>query len=202
MKSMKNLIICPSIRPDLQKTMVESIAETSVDSDLVVDATPGSTTQIINRIFNSHPNYEFYTVTNDDFIFRTKEWDKILMESLKNGGVAYGNDLFQEENQATTFMVSGNIAKALGWLQYPKLNFLYGDTIWTLLARAANCLHYHPQVVIEHVHWENGKRTKDLVSCVTNSMAMYQSDRLEFCHWLDQQARLNIDTIREALNAG
>lgn len=195
---MRNLVICPSIKPHLVRQMLWSFHETAKDSDIIIDDTPGVITPIINKIFRDNPGYEWYTVTNDDFVFRTEGWDVMMM---KEKGLHYGNDLFQGESLPTCYMVHGEIAHSLGWVQCPMCDHLYSDLIWLNLAKMAQCLYYHSDVVIEHVHYENNKREKEESDFKVNNAYTKERGKANFLKWLVHQSHKDVQTIREVLNA-
>lgn len=110
------------------------------------------TTEIINRCFDEHNNYEFYSVTNDDIIYLTEGWDEALCQKMK---ISCGQDDTMVEKYGNhyignikpgefpiTSVIDGDICRELGWLQYPELIHSCGDNIWFWIGKRANCL-YH-----------------------------------------------------------
>lgn len=193
----KILTVCPTKnRAEICARMVKSFNKTTrFDNDLVlalniddeqmslyqeikehkVAVKANSTvTKIINDIYEMYPNYDYYHITNDDVIYHTDGWDYKLTNVLEEygDGVAYGNDLFQGENCPTFPMISGDIVRKLGWLQYPALNRYCGDVVWKELCKRAECLYYLDQVIIEHKH--DGKYDLDV----------NKSDMMVFANWL------------------
>lgn len=121
----------------------------------------GCVGKAMNEAFKAYPNYKFYAHINDDHHFRTKGWEEMVMEALKNGGFAYGNDLLQGEKLASAVIISGDIVRKLGYMAVPELTHLYLDDCWMDLGRKINKLFYLPEVVIEHMHPGAGKATMD-----------------------------------------
>lgn len=161
-------------------------------------------TEIINEAFKRYPDEQFYCVTNDDFVFHTEDWDLKLMEQIdKNGGtgIAFGNDLLAGPNLPSCSVISGNIPRALGWLQYPKLTHLFGDTIWGTLARQAKCLFYRHDVVIEHRHFMSKKVPRDAIYHKTNSEEMYRQDEAAYVKWFKSQMPTDVATLKGLMNA-
>ncbi len=219
------LVICPSRgRPAALARMIESFKETSTESTLVVlldNDDPKLTeyqdtikdtaytieprrsiTDIINERFQSQKNeYEFFSVSNDDFIYRTSNWDTKLIETIeKRGpGIAYGNDLLAGEVIPTTSIVSSQIVKALGWLQMPRLKHLFNDNVFKYLGQKCRCLYYMPEVIIEHMHFFNGKAEKDLTYEISNSMMMYKHDEEAFMEWVNKDAPNDVIKVRSAI---
>lgn len=219
----KLLVICPSRqRPEKCKEMYDSFMRTSKMADLricvdyddpdlakyvelfvdnlsiaKVDLT---VTNFINIVWQEFTGYEYYSVTNDDFIYHTDGWDlKLIGEIVLHGkyGIAYGNDLLQGVTLPTTSIVSAEITKALGWLQMPKLMHLFGDNVWKLIGSAAQCLYYRPDVIIEHKHYFSKKVDKDETFNKTNSREMYDLDSNAFLDWHATQAKDDIEKVKK-----
>ena len=145
----KLLVICPTRqRPQKLGKLLETFkAKTSENTGLLVcldDDDPNlveyqkllgyqtayiiqprkNITQIFNHVVNELcPDYEFYSPTNDDFEYLTKEWDNELIGRIaREGGwgIAYGDDrgsparVKEAARFPTTSVISGNIVRALG----------------------------------------------------------------------------------------
>jgi hypothetical protein len=106
----KLLVICPSrIRPDRIQNMLRSFDETkSEGTDIIIyisDCDPrleeykvaleGRRYEIGKRLFPSavcnylarkYPDYLYYADVADDHIYRTKNWDKILIDEIESHG--------------------------------------------------------------------------------------------------------------------
>jgi hypothetical protein len=215
---MKNLVICPSRgRPEQFKRFLESFKNMSRCSDLmaivdesdkflpyylntyqncIVNNTSRNVTELINMGFNLKPDYEFYTVTNDDFVFKAEGWDTTL---CRKGYISYGNDLCAGESLPTTYVVDGDIVRALGWLQLPKLSFMYGDSVWKFLGQAIHRIKYRQDVIIEHNHWCNLKAEVDETYRRTNAPEVYKADYEVFKTWLQSQKDDDVGKIKFAL---
>lgn len=161
------------------------------------------TTEIINSHWNNSAEiYKYFSTTNDDFIYRTKNWDlKLVSEiKLKGGiGIAYGNDLLQGVNMPTTSVISREIVEALGWLQMPRLTHLFGDNVWHVIGKACNCISYRQDVIIEHIHAFSNKVGKDETFNRTNSQEMYRKDEQAFIQWLKEESKEDIEKVKEAI---
>lgn len=219
----KCLVICPS-RERLEKLqkMAESFkAKTSPQSALLVcldDDDPQiekykqflgknfayyigqrkTTTEIYNYILKVFPDFKYYCLTNDDFVYLTAVWDVKLMGRIEEGdgwGVAYGDDRIAGERLPTTPMISGNIAKTLGWLQLPSLKHLYGDRVWRALSRGLGRLFYEQNVIIQHEHPLDNKTAGDATFERTNSKQMYEVDRDAFDRWLKGTSKQDISKV-------
>lgn len=114
----------------------------------------------------------------DDHRPRTKGWDKLYLEALRElgTGMVYGDDLLQRQNLPTQIAMTSDIVRALGWMAPPDLVHLGVDNWWLELGRAAGCIRYLPDVVIEHMHPVAGKADWDDGHRRVNHPAMYQRD--------------------------
>lgn len=182
---MRILIVLPTVYPEKMKLMLHSMELTkSIHSDFV-SWSYGTVTHAINHIFKSNPNYDFYMIINDDIEFKTLLWDSKL---AKKGKITWGNDLFQGDNLCTFPMIDGDIARALGWLQCPRINRYYGDMVWKEIGKQLGILEYIPEVVIEH-KWEGVSHPGD-----------NKDDRLAYVKWLAYESYYDINRVREVLN--
>lgn len=202
LKMNKNLVICPSLfRTEQLKTMVESFYKTSCCSDLIILTNKGSITKLINSV--NFDNYQYISVTNDDFVYHTPAWDSFLINKieLKKGyGIAFGDDGTSNSQLPTTAVMSSVIFKALGWIQLPTLEHLCGDLVWQYIGKKLDCLYYDHNVKIEHRHFLFNKSKKDVVYEKTNSKEMYQKDNEAFRHWVRNDSIEDINRIRKALD--
>ena len=165
------------------------------NNTLLIDSETETTTTAINKAFRDNPDYDFFHVTNDDVIYQTIGWDKIL---TSKPGINYASDLFQNENHPTFPMISGDIVRALGWLQCPAVEYLYGDTAWKLIGDRIGCLNYFPDVIIEHKHFLKTNHT-DMVYAKTNSQEQYQKDQAGFFKWISCDSNNDIEKIKGVL---
>jgi len=107
------------------------------------------TTEIINRAFEEFNNYDYYSITNDDIVYITPGWDE-LATPLKitswiedNATKKYGADFIGNINPSTfpyVSIIDGDIARAVGWMQYPPLVHSAGDNIWYWIGRRTDIL--------------------------------------------------------------
>lgn len=153
-------------------------------------------TEIFNNVFKKFNEFGWYSCGNDDFVYRTEGWD----EKLRVNGISYGDDGFHGEEVAVTSIIRGDLPRALGWLQMPKLIHLYGDLVWQDIGKALGNLYYFKDVYIEHKHFMNGKAEKDKVYERTNSVEMYRGDLIQYAIWKTQRSSKDIQTIKEHLH--
>lgn len=156
-------------------------------------------TQIFNAIaLNSDNDYQYYMPINDDFVFNTPGWDTLLIEEIeKHGkGIAWPNDLFQNTYPSTS-VISGDIVKALGWLQMPTLTHLCGDIVWATIGQKVDCIYKCSDVIIEHKHFVTGKSESDSISNKTNSKEMYDKDWAAYNQWLEINSNEDIEKVKK-----
>ena len=135
--------------------------------------------------------YQTITFMGDDHLVRTVGWDEKLYKPIeKRGyGLAYGNDLFQGQNLPTAVMMSTNIIKALGFMAPPKLIHLYMDNFWMALGNILDCIDYHHDVIIEHMHYMNGKSEADAQYHEVNSSEVGNHDADEFRRYMEENMK-------------
>lgn len=131
----------------------------------------------LNRLAIEYaPHYDAVGFLGDDHIPRTPRWDERLADAL-DGGLAYGNDLFQGERLATAVLQSSRIITTLGQFHPPQLVHLYLDDYWVALGKGIGRLTYLPDVILEHVHFTNGKSASDLTYAEANSPDNQRNDQ-------------------------
>jgi hypothetical protein len=116
-----------------------------------------------------HPNIKYYGEVNDDHIYRTKGWDKVLIESIekKGGGwgVACGQDLINNDwykhRHPSACVISGNMVRTLGHFVLPTLRHMCTDNYLRDISEGINRLFFCPEVIVEHCHKINGRAGND-----------------------------------------
>ena len=135
----------------------------------------------------------------DDHRFRSVGWDVVISHTLRNGGMAFGNDLARHDIPTEVF-ISSDIVQALGWFCLPGAKHLYLDNTWAQVGREAGCLTYLPDVIIEHVHAFFGKAEMDEGYRRVNHPTMYEHDAKIYREWNESgQAARDIETVRRVL---
>ena len=160
--------------------------------------------QIYNYVANIlYPNFEAYMPSNDDFVFLTNLWDiKLLTKMREHGGwaIVFGDDRIQGENMPTTPVISGNIVRALGYLQLPSLTHLFADNAVKVLGQGLGRIYYESQVVIQHKHFADKKTQHDIISLRTNSPQMYETDQKALKLWFQKFAKADISRVVAAIH--
>lgn len=114
----------------------------------------------------------------DDHCPRTFGWDERYLEALRElgTGMVYGDDLLQREKLPTQIAMTSDIVRALGYMAPPELVHLYVDNFWLDLGRAAGCIRYLPDAIVEHRHPVAGKAPWDPGYARVNDSALYAAD--------------------------
>jgi hypothetical protein len=121
----------------------------------------------------------------DDHLPRTAGWAQIFDDHLRRAGtgIVYGDDGYQGENLASSWVMTADIVRALGRMVPAPVDHLYCDNAIMDLGRAAQCLAYLPGVVIEHVHPVAGKTETDEQYERVNGREQYRRDRPAYRRW-------------------
>jgi hypothetical protein len=148
-------------------------------------------------------DYLFFTFLGDDNIVTTEAWDVAMSLTLaqKGYGIAYGNDMFQEDKLPTSIMITTNIVKALGFMAPPQQKHLYADNFWQALGKGLGSYYYFPSVYWEHLHFYNKKADKDIIYIEANSKERYDKDRKSFQKYMKKHYVNDVLRVKEALNA-
>lgn len=133
-------------------------------------------------------DYDYICSMGDDVIPRTGGWDTKLCEALGDKpGIAYGNDLYQGENLPTHPVISSSIVRALGYVAPPALNHLFLDNYWLAMGQALGNLKYLPDVILEHMHYVNGKAPHDERYAAVNGPEKHNRDQGIFAEYMATQ---------------
>lgn len=144
--------------------------------------------------------FTHYASLGDDHLPRTRGWDDTLMRAADRSGpgISYGNDLAQGENLATAPVINVKIVRALGWMCYPKCQHYLVDNIWIDLGRAAGCLTYCPDVVVEHLHPAFGKGTMDATYADAGGFSVDHPDYRAYLEWQRTGRSLDVAKVQAA----
>lgn len=121
----------------------------------------------------------------DDHVPRSDGWaDSILLSLAFMGtGWVYPNDGHRGEKLATAWAQTFDTVRALNRIVPCLTTHLFSDNSIMELARAADCLRYLPQVLIEHMHPLAGKAGRDDSYRRTSSKEMWFHDQARFNRW-------------------
>jgi hypothetical protein len=138
----------------------------------------------------------------DDHLPRTYNWAQRYLDELRDlgTGIVYGDDGYQHENTPTQWAMTADIPRALDRRMVPApVEHLYCDDAVRDLGRAAGCLRYLPDVLIEHVHPSAGKADRDGQYVRVNSPAQYAKDRPAYRQWLTGGLDRDASAVRALL---
>jgi hypothetical protein len=99
----------------------------------------------------------------DDIVPRTEKWDVALADAAGFHGVAYARDLDVDERFANHPVIGVSLLREVGFLVLPGLRRLYIDTVWHDIGTKRGVLRFCPAVILEHLHFSNGKAEFDEV---------------------------------------
>jgi len=124
--------------------------------------------EVLNYIYYKNKGYKYYADINDDHVYKTVGWDKILTDAIeeKGGwGIACGADLvngdWYEFQRPSAVVVSANILKVLGYWIDPCFEHIGCDDFHKHIAKATNLI-YLEHVITEHKCFNHvHKRVKD-----------------------------------------
>ena len=114
----------------------------------------------------THTQAEILMYGSDDIIFKSKNWDKKIRESLnefdRKFGLIFPNDLSSHSGKIATHGFVNRIwLDTLGYLLPPYFVDTHTDLWITELARKLNRLTYLDDIVIEHKQYRQGKANFD-----------------------------------------
>lgn len=101
------------------------------------------------------PNCKYYQEVNDDHIYQTVGWDKLLVDALEQRGQGWGiacpNSLIDKSPSA--YMISGNMVRTLGWFILPGLRHNSGDCSTFMIGNGLKRLFHVEEAHIYHKSW-------------------------------------------------
>jgi hypothetical protein len=154
----------------------------------MVEALNGAAAAYADALFGMTPPFALGFM-GDDHRPRTRGWDTTYLDTLSavGTGIVYGNDLLQGRNLPTQCAMTADIVRALGYMAPPALRHMYVDNFWLELGRAADCIRYLPDVIVEHRHPVAGKAEWDEGYRRVNDVAVYSQDEATFRDFLREQ---------------
>ncbi|MGW4422533.1 hypothetical protein [Streptosporangium sp. NPDC004631] len=147
------------------------------------------------------PNHFAVGFMGDDHRPRSRAWDQRYLDELHDlsTGIVYGDDLLQHDRLPTQVAMTSDIVQTLGWMAPPDLVHLWVDNVWKDLGQAIGRLRYLPDVVIEHMHYLNGKATEDDRYREVNDSAAAETDRLAYAAWLEHDMPADVEKLKALL---
>lgn len=192
-----------AVDSDDLKTYNGLMAEVAgVNNVKVVVANPMGMNATLNHWANWFaPDYDYITFMGDDHLPQTPGWDTQLAKAIGDKpGIAYGNDLLQGKNLPTAVTISAGIVEALGWMAPPPLKHLFMDNFWLELGEGLENVNYLPDVIIEHLHYTNGKAEADERYLAVNNSIIHLADEEYFIYYRNNHFRTDLRTVLEHFN--
>jgi hypothetical protein len=143
------------------------------------------------------PDYDYICFMGDDHLPQTFGWDVKLAEAIgTEAGMAYGNDLLQGENLPTAVVISSKIIRATGFMAPPNLKHLFLDNYWLAMGQALGNCNYLPDVIIEHLHYTNGKAEHDERYAAVNNSEMHNGDQAIFAEYIATEFLDDVEDVK------
>jgi hypothetical protein len=131
---------------------------------------------------------------NDDMVYRTQDWDQLLIEETRKYPdqiyCMWFEDLINGQNHCAFPIVSRKWYETLGYFTPGIFNFGYNDTWIFDVAKRIGRHHFIPNVVNEHLHFTTGKSSADDTTHRNRTQAvgnLYDKDKLIFEQSVDQR---------------
>lgn len=136
----------------------------------------------------------------DDMIPVTDGWDEQLLKACGPAGMAYPEDNRRNDIPEVIIMTT-NIVRALGWCCLPELEHWYVDNVWSDLGRAAGCLSFLPDVIVDHRHpnMPGGDKPDRTYWDASPKMA---ADMAAYQRWRLKGMRADIEKVRAVCRQG
>jgi hypothetical protein len=121
----------------------------------------------------------------DDHVPRTAGWAKTYVEALRalGSGIVFGDDGYQHERCPTQWAQTADIVTALGRMCPAPVEHMYSDVSVLDLGRAAGCIRYLPEVLVEHMHPIVRKADNDEQYQRVNSRDQFRRDLDIYRRW-------------------
>lgn len=220
------LTVCPSrIRPDRVMDMLKSYDKTKSDfNDIVIYVAnddprldeyrrnlAGRNLVIGDRLTkvgvdnycccSLYPHYKYYSEINDDHIYHTVGWDKVLVDAIEAHG-GWGFACGNLKGLPSGMVISGNIVRALGYQCTPLLEQAYSDNFHQELGEALGMFYRVSGVEIEHRHWVFGKADIDANYAMVTSHEHMEKGRAGLNEWREKYKQRDIEKVLSAKNRG
>lgn len=131
----------------------------------------------VNAAFKAKPEEPWYGVLNDDHLPITDGWDLKLVEAVRHTPMTWPKDNYAD--RISTLMMSGELARNLGWVCCPDMNHFYLDDVHELIAGCLGCSQLS-SVTVSHEHVNAGRMKADLTY---RERPSNEQDRVAFLKW-------------------
>lgn len=127
------------------------------------------------------PQEPWYGVLNDDHLPQTPDWDRRLVEAVKNQKIVWPKDNYAD--RISTPVMDGDLVRSLGWVACPDLKHFYIDDVHELLAEVFGCLRLE-EVTVSHEHVNKGRMKPDQTYLDRPNS---QADRIAYMRWCKEK---------------
>lgn len=153
---------------------------------------------VFNHVLATWPDEPWYGFISDDSIVRTSVFDQPLITAAGQAGFANSADGWQAQVRMHGAVVfGGDLLRALGWWAPPGLVHCFVDDAWEHIGRALGNWVHVPQVMVEHVHYWNGKSAMD--ATYHKAYVSFESDRARFTELLENDLPAAVARARKVL---
>lgn len=133
--------------------------------------------QKVNAAFKERPEEGWYGVLNDDHLPITDGWDLKLVEAVESIPMTWPRDNYAD--RISTLMMSGDLARKLGWVCCPDMNHFYLDDVHEMIAEYMGCRQLS-SVTVSHEHVNAGRMQVDRTYM---ERPPNERDRQAFLNW-------------------
>lgn len=151
-----------------------------------------------NRLAFAHMDSAAHLASvGDDMVPVTVGWDEMLITACGPGGMAYPNDK-RRADIPEAIVISAPVVRSLGWFCEPSLHHWYVDNVWSDLGRAAGCISYLPDVIVEHKHPNvpGGDRPD---ATYHDASGRWEADLAAYQNWRLRRMRDDVAKVRACL---
>ena len=152
--------------------------------------------------------YQALMSIGDDHVPETHGFDRILLAAAQEtgGGFAYGFDGITHQASSdfpephclpSACLITTNITRALDRMCLPGARHMFTDPYWMLLAEAAGCRHYLPDVHVTHHHPAAGRAAWDRT--YSEGGQSWPDDERAYWAWKQDQLAGDARRVREVL---
>jgi hypothetical protein len=135
----------------------------------------------VNAAFKARPDEPWYGVLNDDHLPMTEDWDLKLVEAVNSVPMTWPRDNYAD--RISTLMMSGELARTLGWVCCPDMNHFYLDDVHELIAECLGCSQFS-SVTVSHEHVNAGRMQADRTY---KERPSNERDRQAFLKWCQEK---------------
>ena len=142
--------------------------------------------------------YRYYASLGDDMVPATPGWDTKLWGAIEEDfggtGFSYPWDGIRDDIPEA-YVLSADIAGALGWIMMPKLNHWYNDNVIADLGHGAGCIRQLRGVIVNHWNVGTGKALVDQTAI--DQGAKIGEDEAIYKAWCRTERLADVQTVKD-----